>query len=445
MDIKSERNRRSLNMLDLKMVLKNLPETIKALKTRGGNFGYLTEIVLLDERKREIISELENLRLAQNTVSKLIAKNKNEVENLTDLRQESSKMRKNIKLLEEELVKVQQKIEHVLLMTPNIPHVSVPVGDDAGDNLEIRRFKEPTSFNFSPKPHWDLMTDLKMIDFERANRMTGRRFAIYLGLGATLERALINFMLDLHIRTHGYMEVMPPYVVNQQSLMGTGQLPKLEHDLFKIENSNYYLIPTAEVPLTNLHYNEILAGEDLPLNYVAYTPCFRSEVGAAGRDTRGLIRQHQFNKVELVKFVRPEETDEALEMLTIHAEKILQLLELPYRVVELCTGDLGFTSSKTHDIEVWLPSYQDYKEISSCSQFGDFQARRANIKFRCESKRKAEFVHTLNGSGLAVGRTVAAIVENYQQEDGSIVIPEVLRPYMGGVDLISNVVQQSDI
>jgi seryl-tRNA synthetase len=321
-------------------------------------------------------------------------------------------------------------------MTPNLPHSTVPIGEEMTDNVELRRFKEPPLFDFPPKAHWDLMTDLKIIDFQRANRMTGRRFAIYQGLGATLERALINFMLDLHTRVHGYVEILPPFMVNQQSLVATGLLPKFSTDLFKVESSDYFLIPTAEVPLTNLHYNEILSGENMPLNYTGYTPCFRSEVGAAGRDTRGLIRQHQFNKVELVKFVRPEDSDQALEILTAHAEKVLQLLGLPYRVMLLCTGDIGFAAAKTYDIEVWLPSYQEYKEVSSCSHFGDFQARRAKIKFRREPGSKAEFVHTLNGSGLAIGRTMAALVENYQQSDGSIVIPEALRPYMGGIDLI---------
>ena len=422
-------------MLDLKRMLRDLPGTITALETRGGDFGYLTEMALLDERRKKIIFKLESLRLARNEASKLIAKH--ESEKSTELMKEISEMRDEIKLLDDELAEVLQQIEHVLLMIPNIPHLSVPVGVDEADNVEVRRFEKPPVFDFPPKAHWDLMTALKIIDFERANRMTGRRFAIYQGLGATLERALSNFMLDLHTRAHGYMEVLPPLMVNHQSLVGTGQLPKFEDDLFKIEASDYFLIPTAEVPLTNLHCDEILAGESLPLNYTAHTPCFRSEVGAAGRDTRGLIRQHQFNKVELVKFVRPEDSEGELEILAAHAEKVLQLLRLPYRVVSLCTGDLGFAAAKAYDIEVWMPSYGDYKEISSCSSFGGFQARRANIKFRREPKSKAEYVHTLNGSGLAIGRTVAAIVENYQQPDGSIVIPEALRPYMGGIDLIS--------
>jgi len=421
-------------MLDLKKVLRDLPGTIKALETRGGDFSYLAEIALLDEQRKETILKLESLRLARNEASKLVAKNKSE--NPEELMKKVNEMKAEIKSLDHKLAEVLQQIEQLLLTIPNIPHPTVPIGDDEKANVEIRRFKGPARFDFPPKAHWDLMTALKIINFERANQMTGRRFAVYQGLGATLERGLINFMLDLHIRTHGYVEILPPLMVNQQSLIGAGQLPKFADDLFKIEKTDYFLIPTAEVPLTNLHGDEILTGENLPLNYTAYTPCFRSEVGAAGKDTRGLIRQHQFNKVELVKFVHPEEAEVELEILTTHAEKVLQLLKLPYRVMLLCTGDLGFGATKTYDIEVWLPSYKDYKEISSCSHLGDFQARRANIKFRRNPQNKAEFIHTLNGSGLAVGRTVAAIVENYQQKDGSIVVPEVLRPYMGGVDLI---------
>jgi len=422
-------------MLDLKKVLRDLPETIKALETRGGDFSYLTEIALLDEQRKETILKLESLRLARNEASKLVAKHKSE--NLEELMKKVNEMKAEIKSLDHKLAEVLQQIEQLLLTTPNIPHPTVPIGDDEKANVEVRRFKEPARFDFPPKAHWDLMTDLKIINFERANQMTGRRFAVYQGLGATLERGLINFMLDLHTRTHGYTEILPPLMVNQQSLIGAGQLPKFADDLFKIEKTDYFLIPTAEVPLTNLHSDEILAKESLPLNYTAHTPCFRSEVGAAGKDTRGLIRQHQFNKVELVKFVHTEESVAELEILTAHAEKVLQLLGLPYRVVLLCTGELGFGATKTYDIEVWMPSYGDYKEVSSCSNFGDFQARRAAIKFRRNPKNKAEFVHTLNGSGLAVGRTLAAIVENYQQKDGSIVIPEVLRPYMGGIERIS--------
>lgn len=323
-----------------------------------------------------------------------------------------------------------------MLRMPNIPHESVPAGDSEEDNVEIRKWGSVPEFSFEAKPHWDLATDLDILDFERAGKVTGSRFTFYKGAGSKLERALISFMLDLHTEEHGYTEMMPPYMVNRGSMTGTGQLPKFEEDAFRIEAEDYFLIPTAEVPVTNYHRDEILNGEDLPIAYAAYSACFRSEAGSAGRDTRGLIRQHQFNKVEMVRFVKPEDSYAELEKLTGHAEKVLQLLGLPYRVLDMCSADLGFTAAKKYDIEVWLPSYNEYKEISSCSNFEGFQARRANIRFRREKNGKPEHVHTLNGSGLAIGRTVAALLENYQQEDGSILIPEVLRPYMGGKEKI---------
>lgn len=342
-----------------------------------------------------------------------------------------------IKAIDHELKEVEEKLNHLLLSIPNIPHESVPFGEDEDDNMLARDWGEVRDFGFEPKPHWDLATELDILDFERAAKVTGSRFVFYKGLGARLERALLNFMMDLHADQHGYTEMLPPQIVNRDSLTGTGQLPKFAEDVFKLEELDYFLIPTAEVPVTNYHRDEILDIDDLPKKYVAYSANFRSEAGSAGRDTRGLIRRHQFNKVELVQFVKPEESYEALENLTGNAEKVLQLLKLPYRVMSMCTGDLGFTAAKKYDIEVWIPSYETYREISSCSNFEAFQARRAGIRFRREQGGKPEYVHTLNGSGLAIGRTVAAILENYQEEDGSITIPEVLRPYMGGLETIT--------
>lgn len=341
-----------------------------------------------------------------------------------------------IKELDEELRVIEEELNALLLSIPNLPHETVPIGDTEDDNVEIRKWGELPQFDFEPKPHWDVATELGIIDFERAAKVTGSRFVFYKGLGAKLERALMSFMLDLHTEQHGYTEMLPPYLVNRASLTGTGQLPKFEEDVFLVEKKDYFLIPTAEVPVTNYYRDEILSAKDLPAKFAAYSACFRSEAGSAGRDTRGLIRQHQFNKVELVKFVKPEDSYDELEKLTNDAEKVLQLLGLPYRVVAICTGDLGFTAAKKYDLEVWLPSYNTYREISSCSNFEDFQARRANIRFRREPKAKPEFVHTLNGSGLAIGRTVAAILENYQQKDGRVRIPEALRPYMGGKEYI---------
>lgn len=417
-------------MLDLKRVRDDLPGAIKALETRGGDFSYLNRIAELDETRKGILIEAEELKAKRNDASKLIGQFKREKKDTTDLMETMNGVGDKIKVLDEKLRGFDEEIKNILLGTPNVPRGTIPVGKDENDNIELRKHGIPTKFDFEPKPHWDLVTNLDIIDFERAAKITGSRFAVYKGLGARLERALISFMLDLHTEEHGYKEILPPVIVNRQSMTGTGQLPKFEDDAFKLENSDYFLIPTAEVPVTNLHGNEILTVEELPIQYTAYSPCFRAEAGSAGRDTRGIIRQHQFNKVELVKFTTPEQSDAELEKLTANAEKVLQLLELPYRVIELCTGDIGFSAAKTYDIEVWLPSYDAYKEISSCSNFEDFQARRANIKFKRDPKAKAEFVHTLNGSGLAIGRTVAAIIENYQQPDGSVLIPEVLRSYM---------------
>ncbi len=341
-----------------------------------------------------------------------------------------------IKEYDEEIRVLEEEISQIMLSIPNIPHESVPIGLTEDENVPIRHWGEPTSFAFGPKPHWEIATELGILDFEGAAKVTGSRFVFYKGIGARLERALINYMLDVHTTQHGYEEILPPYIVNKESMIGTGQLPKFEEDAFKLVDTDYYLIPTAEVPVTNYHRDEIISGSELPIRYAAYSACFRSEAGSAGRDTRGLIRQHQFNKVELVKFVTPEVSYEELESLVGNAERVLQLLGLPYRVLSMCTGDLGFTAAKKYDIEVWIPSYETYREISSCSNFEDFQARRAGIRFRRDAKAKPEFVHTLNGSGLAIGRTMAAILENYQQEDGSVLIPEALRPYMGGLERI---------
>jgi len=423
-------------MLDLRRVVDNTEAVIKALETRGGNFSYLNEIVEWDKERKELILKVEVLKSNRNDFSKKIGVYKREKKDTTALMAEIDGVGDEIKAIDGKLRVIDEKIHEMLLGTPNVPRGTLPIGKDENDNLEIKKWGEPRNFEFKTKPHWDLVTDLDIIDFERAAKITGSRFAVYKRAGAKLERALISFMLDLHTNEHGYDEILPPVIVNRKSMIGTGQLPKFEEDAFKIENEDYFLIPTAEVPITNLHMDEILEFEKLPIKYTAYSPCFRSEAGSAGRDTRGIIRQHQFNKVELVKFVNPDTSYEELETLLANAEKVLQLLELPYRVIELCTGDIGFTSAKTYDIEVWLPSYGEYKEISSCSNFEDFQARRANIKFRRESKGKLEFIHTLNGSGLAIGRTLAAIIENYQNEDGAITIPKALRSYMGGLEVI---------
>ncbi|WP_053217699.1 serine--tRNA ligase [Virgibacillus senegalensis] len=423
-------------MLDMKYLRNNFAEVKDKLKHRGEDLSELDKFGDLDERRRELISGTEDLKAKRNDVSKQIAELKKQKQDADPYIKEMREVGEKIKAYDTELKEVEEKLQTLLLSIPNIPHESVPLGEDEEDNVEDRKWGEAPSFAFDAKAHWDIATDLDILDFERAAKVTGSRFVFYKGLGARLERALISFMMDLHAEEHGYVEMLPPYMANRASMTGTGQLPKFEEDAFKVADTDYFLIPTAEVPVTNYHRDDILSVEDLPRKYVAYSASFRSEAGSAGRDTRGLIRQHQFNKVELVQFVKPENSYQVLEELTGHAEKVLQLLKLPYRVMSMCTGDLGFTAAKKYDIEVWLPSYDDYKEISSCSNFEDFQARRAGIRFRREEKAKPEFVHTLNGSGLAIGRTVSAILENYQQEDGTVVIPEVLRPYMGGKEVI---------
>ncbi|SDE84671.1 seryl-tRNA synthetase [Priestia aryabhattai B8W22] len=424
-------------MLDLKFLRANFNEVKEKLKFRGEDLTDLGRFEELDAKRRELIAQTEELKSKRNEVSQQIAQLKREKQDADHLIVEMREVGDRVKQLDEELRSVEEELELLLLSIPNVPHKSTPVGETEDDNVEIRKWGEIKQFDFEPKPHWDLGTDLNILDFERASKVTGSRFVFYKGLGARLERALINFMMDLHMDEHGYEEILPPYMVNRTSMTGTGQLPKFEEDAFKIKEEDYFLIPTAEVPVTNLHRDEILSGDQLPIAYTAYSACFRSEAGSAGRDTRGLIRQHQFNKVELVRFVKPEDSYDELEKLTGHAEKVLQLLGLPYRVLSMCTADLGFTAAKKYDIEVWIPSYETYREISSCSNFESFQARRANIRFRRDTKAKPEHVHTLNGSGLAIGRTVAAILENYQQEDGTIQIPEVLRPYMGNKEFIS--------
>lgn len=424
-------------MLDIKILRNDIERVKQALTNRQATLSDIEGFESLDTRRRELLQETETLKNRRNVVSQEVAKLKKAGENADEIIAEMKQVSDRIKQLDEEIRETEEKLDQLLLSIPNIPHESVPVGASEEENVEIRRWGEQPKFDFEPQAHWDLANELDILDFERAGKVTGSRFVFYKGLGARLERALIQFMMDLHSEEHGYTEMLPPLMVNRASLTGTGQLPKFEEDAFKVADTDYFMIPTAEVPVTNYHRDEILNLSDLPKYYVAYSPCFRSEAGAAGRDTRGIIRQHQFNKVELVKLVDPERSYEELETLTQNAEKVLQLLGLPYRVVELCTGDLGFTAAKTYDLEVWLPSQDAYREISSCSNFEDFQARRANIRFRRETGAKPEFVHTLNGSGLAVGRTVAAILENGQQADGSVVIPEVLRPYMRNQELIT--------
>jgi seryl-tRNA synthetase len=423
-------------MLDIKVLRADFEGIKKLLQHRGEDLSALDNFEELDKKRREFIVEAEQLKSKRNEVSAQVAALKRDKQDADHLILEMREVGDKIKEIDDELRVVEESLETILLGIPNIPHESVPIGETEDDNIEARKWGEIRNFGFEPKPHWDVADQLGILDFEKAGKVTGSRFVFYKGLGARLERALISFMLDLHVDEHGYTEVLPPYIVNRASMTGTGQLPKFEEDAFRIESEDYFLIPTAEVPVTNMHRDEILSGEDLPINYAAFSACFRSEAGSAGRDTRGLIRQHQFNKVELVKFVKPEDSYAELEKLTGHAEKVLQLLELPYRVLSMCTGDLGFTAAKKYDIEVWIPSYNMYREISSCSNFEGFQARRANIRFRRDPKGKPEHVHTLNGSGLAIGRTVAAILENYQQEDGSVIIPEVLRPYMGKHEVI---------
>lgn len=424
-------------MLDVKLLRSDLDKVKQALNHRGKSSEELERFTSLDNRRRQLLQEVEQLKNRRNVVSQEVAKLKKEKQNADSLIEEMRQVGDRIKELDEEIRTLEAEIDAIVLAIPNVPHSSVPVGSSEEENVEIRRIGDVPEFGFEPKAHWDIAQELGILDFEAAAKVTGSRFVFYKGAGARLERALMNFMMDLHADQHGYEEMLPPYIVNRDSLTGTGQLPKFEEDVFKISESDYFLIPTAEVPVTNYHREEILSIDDLPKNYVAFSACFRSEAGSAGRDTRGLIRQHQFNKIELVKLVAPESSYDELEKLTANAEKVLQLLKLPYRVLTLCTGDVGFSSAKTYDLEVWLPSSGSYREISSCSNFEDFQARRANIRFRREAKAKPEFVHTLNGSGLAIGRTVAAILENYQQADGSVLIPEALRPYMGGLERIA--------
>ncbi|TMN22289.1 serine--tRNA ligase [Lentibacillus cibarius] len=423
-------------MLDMKFLRNNFQEVKEKLAHRGEDLSDLEKFGELDERRRTLISEVESLKAKRNETSKQISVLKKEKKDAEPAIKEMREVGENIKALDGELKEIEETLEMMMLSIPNIPHESVPVGEDEDDNVEVRSWGDIQEFPFEKQPHWDIAANLDVLDFERASKVTGSRFVFYKGLGTRLERALISFMMDLHADQHGYTEMMPPQIVNRESLTGTGQLPKFTEDVFKLEEWDYFLIPTAEVPVTNYHRGEILNVDDLPRKYAAYSANFRSEAGSAGRDTRGLIRQHQFNKVELVHFTKPEDSYDTLETLTGHAEKVLQLLNLPYRVMSMCTGDLGFTAAKKYDIEVWIPSQETYREISSCSNFEDFQARRAGIRFRREEKGKPEYVHTLNGSGLAVGRTLAAILENYQQEDGSVVVPEVLRPYMGGKEVI---------
>ena len=418
-------------MLDIKRIRENLEDIKKAMNRRGEKEFNLDEVVELDDKRKELLKEVEVLKNKMNVESKKIPQLIKEGKDITEDKANLKKLSDEIKSLDEKIKIVNDELEYKLLRIPNVPNKEVPQGETDEDNVEVRTWGEPTKFNFNPKVHWDLGTDLGILDFETAAKITGSRFTLYKGLGARLERALINFFLDTNIGEQGYTEVIPPFMANKNSFLGTGQLPKFAEDMFKIEGLDYYLIPTSEVPLTNIHANQILAFDELPKNYTAYTPCFRSEAGSAGRDTRGLVRQHQFNKVEMVKIVAPEESYNELEKLTHNAEYLLQLLKIPYRVVKICTGDLGFTAAFKYDVEVWMPSYNRYVEISSCSNCEDFQARRAGIRFKRDKDSKTEYAHTLNGSGLAIGRSFAAILENYQQEDGSVIIPEVLRPYMG--------------
>ena len=418
-------------MLDIKRIRENLEDIKKAMDRRGEKEFNLDEVVELDDKRKELLKEVEVLKNKMNVESKKIPQLIKEGKDITEDKANLKKLSDEIKSLDEKIKIVNDELEYKLLRIPNVPNKEVPQGETDEDNVEVRTWGEPTKFNFNPKAHWDLGTDLGILDFETAAKITGSRFTLYKGLGARLERALINFFLDTNIGEQGYTEVIPPFMANKNSFLGTGQLPKFAEDMFKIEGLDYYLIPTSEVPLTNIHANQILSFDELPKNYTAYTPCFRSEAGSAGRDTRGLVRQHQFNKVEMVKIVAPEESYNELEKLTYNAEYLLQLLKIPYRVVKICTGDLGFTAAFKYDVEVWMPSYNRYVEISSCSNCEDFQARRAGIRFKRDKDSKTEYAHTLNGSGLAIGRSFAAILENYQQEDGSVIIPAVLRPYMG--------------
>lgn len=414
----------------MKFVRENPELVMDAMRKRNANMN-LDEFLELEKKRRELTLQVEALKSQRNAASQEIGKMKKAGENADAQMAEVRALGDKIAEDDKELKDIEARLKEILMTIPNMPAADTPVGSSDADNPVVRTWREPAKFAFEPQAHWDIGEKLNILDVERAGKVSGARFTFYRGLGSRLERSVINFFLDIHTGENGYTEFFPPFIVNKDSMQGTGQLPKFAEDMFKLEGLDYYLIPTAEVPITNLHRDEILSGDDLPLYYTAYSACFRAEAGSAGRDTRGLIRQHQFNKVELVKFTKPEDSWDELEKLTANAEKVLQLLELPYRVVRLCTGDIGFSSAATYDLEVWLPAANCYREISSCSNFLDFQARRANIRFRRDTKSKPEFVHTLNGSGVAVGRTVAAILENYQQADGSVIVPKVLRPYMG--------------
>ena len=422
-------------MLDIKRIRTDFDGVASKLATRGVTAESLENTKELDAKRREILVTVEELKAERNTVSAEIAQAKRNKENVDDKIAAMQKLSADVKNLDAELLEIDEKLNAILAVLPNTPHDSVPVGVDEEENVEVRRWGTPREFNFEPKAHWDLGEDLDILDWERGAKVTGARFLFYKNLGARLERALYNFMLDEHI-TEGYQEIITPYMVNRDSMYGTGQYPKFKEDTFELTDTNYVLIPTAEVPLTNYYRNEILEEKDLPIYFTAMSPSFRSEAGSAGRDTRGLIRLHQFHKVEMVKFATPEQSYDELEKMTANAENILQKLGLPYRVLSLCTGDMGFSAAKTYDLEVWIPAQNAYREISSCSNTEDFQARRAQIRYRDAAEGKVKLLHTLNGSGLAVGRTVAAILENYQNEDGSVTIPEVLRPYMGGIEVI---------
>jgi seryl-tRNA synthetase len=425
-------------MLDIRLIRENTTKVIDAVKKRGEDPGILDKLLKIENERRTQLGSVEKLRQRRNELSQEIGRLRKQGKDPSTLLEEAKAISDEITQKELYLRELEAQTQNELLLIPNIPHESVPVGRDETENAEIRTWGKIPQFSFNPKNHWEIGEELGILDFERAGKIAGARFALYKGLGARLERALINFMLDLHTKEFGYIEVFPPLLVSRESMTGTGQLPKFEEDLFKLEGDRgLLLIPTAEVPVTNIHREEILNEEELPIYYVSYTPCFRREAGSYGKDTRGLIRQHQFNKVELVKFVKPEYSYDELESLTTNAEEVLKRLGLPYRVVSLCTGDLGFAAAKTYDIEVWFPAQKKYREISSCSNFEDFQARRADIRFKRKGKKGTEFVHTLNGSGLAIGRTLAAILENFQQEDGSVIIPEVLVSYMGGVEKIT--------
>jgi len=423
-------------VLDLKFVREHWEEVKEKVGRRGQAIDW-DSFAGLDAERREILRETESLRAQRNQVSDLIAGKKKKKEDASPEIAQMKEVSSRIKELEVKLNAIEEDLRGILMVIPNIPHESVVIGQEEADNLEMRRWGKIPEFSFTPRPHWEIGETLDILDFDRGAKITGARFTLYKDGGARMERALMNFMLDLHTGSHGYREVLPPFLVNRKTMTGTGQLPKFEEDLFKLDEPDYFLIPTAEVPVTNIHQDEILTEEELPLCYTAYTPCFRKEAGSYGKDTRGLIRQHQFNKVELVKFTTPEASYAELESLTEDAEEVLKRLGIPYRVVMLCTGDLGFSAAKTYDLEAWLPGQGAYKEISSCSNFEDFQARRANIRYRPKGKKGTEFVHTLNGSGLAIGRTLVAILENYQNEDGSVTIPEVLRSYMGGAGKIT--------